>query len=191
MSLLSRFIRNKKNISSVLLSAQKDLFLTYGVKSPTDSQKLKAAVYFCIAGIALLNEMGNKKPELKPHIKLLIDGINTKSSELTENLSVRAGEICNNSEEIASIEFLFLPSEINSSTMLNGLAAYEALYTTKVFDDGVIEDILSHECGPFGPTGYAAIVVADSVFGKGASRAYMMELIVVINSFIAGIIETL
>ena len=81
------------------------------------------------------------------------------------------------------------PAELNVSltTVVNGLGAYEAYYFSEA--QRLMQDILARSDGPFGCTGYAAIVVADGVFGEGASAEKFMVLPMVMTEFARGLIE--
>ena len=70
---------------------------------------------------------------------------------------------------------------MNESTMLNGLAAFEALYFVK--GKKLMKDILNHRDGEFGVPGYATIVVADGIFGKGTSIEKFVEVLMRLNVF--------
>ncbi|WKJ89105.1 hypothetical protein QZJ86_13865 [Methylomonas montana] len=175
MGFLNNLFGGKKSISSVLVNTQKKLFRIYNISNPSDAQKMKASVYLCITGIASFNELGNNKPELRPHLLPLIDNLVQEAKELTKSLSIRVKDITNDNEELKGmLDFFPRHIPINESTNLNGLAAFEALYNSKVTN--LIDEILNHTRGPFGSTGYAAIIVADGIFGKGASEDYFIDV---------------
>jgi len=169
MSFFKKVFGGKKSITSVLLSTQSKLFDIYGVNHPTDAQKMKASVYLCISGIAILNDLGGGQ------LRHAIDNLVNETRELTKPLKMRVGELANNAEQLEKIISDF-PNEIQitESTTVNGLAAFEALYFSMVQE--LMTDILSHNKVPMGTPGYAAIVVADRVFGEGKAREKFMEV---------------
>ena len=115
---------DKKTIAAILVSTRRDILKIYGVIKPTDAHQMKAAVYICIAGIAILNELGGGRS------RRLIDKIVEETKELTKPLSMRVGELANSKEDLGKILAGFPKAlGIIESTTLNGLAAFEALYT--------------------------------------------------------------
>ena len=58
--------------------------------------------------------------------------------------------------------------------MVNGLAAFEALYFTRV--ESTVNRILHGNQGPLGTPGIAAIVVSEGIFGKGKTEENFMGI---------------
>src|SRR6266404_1503549 len=175
MSFLNNFFPKKKTILSIVESAQRDIFTIYGVAKPTDAQKMKASVYICIAGIAILNDFRGGKP-----LRDLIDRLVVGTKDLTKPLSMLVGELANSKEELDEILTDF-PKELrmSESTRVNGLAGFEALYFTKV--EKTMNDILSHKDGPFGTPGYASIVVTNGIFGSSKPENFMPASMRILN----------
>ena len=63
MSFFKKVFGGKKSITSVMLSTQNKIFGIYSVAHPTDAQKMKASVYICISGIAILNDLWRRETE--------------------------------------------------------------------------------------------------------------------------------
>jgi hypothetical protein len=128
---------------------------------------MKASVYICIAGIAILNDFGAGRP-----LRDLIDKLVVGTKDMTKPLSMLVGELANSKEELNEILADF-PKElqISESTRVNGLAGFEALYFTKV--EKMMKDILSHKDGPFGTPGYASIAVVTGIFGSSKPEYFM------------------
>lgn len=166
MGFLDKLLRGKKSISSILVSTQNDIFGIYGVAQPTDAQRMKASAYLCISGIAVLTALG---------VRHEIDKLVKEAGELTSPLSMRVEELANNADQLERILAQF-PKELQltKATRLNGLAAFEALYNA--MGEELVNDIMSHNKGPMGAAGYAAIVVADGIFGEGKSKQHFMEV---------------
>lgn len=123
MSIFSKVFGGKKSITSVLLSTQNKIFDIYGLANPTDAQKMKASFYLCISGIAILNDLGGGQ------LRHAIDKLVNETKELTKPLKMQVGDLANNAEQLEKIISDF-PSQyqITESTIINGLAAFEALY---------------------------------------------------------------
>ena len=169
MSFLKNMFAGKKSISSILVSTQNKIFNIYGVAQPSDAQKMKASVYLCISGIAILNDLGGG------HLRDVIDKLVEETRELTKPLRMRVGELSNNAEQLKKIISDFPKNiQITESTTVNGLAAFEALYFS--MGEELMNDIISHNQGPMGTPGYAAIVVADGIFGEGKAKEKFMEV---------------
>jgi len=184
MSLFSKILGEKKSIASVLLSTQSNIFAIYGVTHPTDAQKTKAFVYLCISGIAILNDFGGEK------LRHAIDRLYNETIKLTKPLNMRVGELANNAEQLQKIISEF-PSEIqiSESTIVNGLAAFEAIYFS--MGKEVMTDIIRHNKGPLGTPGYAAIVVAGRVVGEGKAREKVTEVSMEMLKFTKELAEAL
>src|ERR1700730_4142189 len=118
--MLNNLFRRKKTIPSIVESTQRDIFTIYGVAKPTDAQKMKASVYICIAGIAILNDFGAGRP-----LRDLIDKLVVGTKDMTKPLSMLVGELANSKEELNEILADF-PKElqISESTRVNGLAGF-------------------------------------------------------------------
>jgi hypothetical protein len=184
MGLLRKVFGGKKSVTSVMLDTQKRIFDIYSVAHPTDAQKVKASVYLCISGIAILNHFGDGK------LRYAIDNLVNEARELTKPLRIRIGELANNAEELERIVSDFPHGiEINESTTVNGLAAFEAMYFSTGQD--LMNDILCHSKGPLGVPGYAAIVVADGIFGEGKSKEKFMEVSMELVNFTKEIVKAI
>jgi len=168
MGLLSKIFGSKKTITSILTHTQNNIFKIYGVTQPTDAQKMKALGYLCISGMAILNDLGGGEFQHE------IDALVNETRELTKPYSMRVDELYNNEKLLKKILGDF-PEEVQvtGATRINGLAAFEALYFS--IGEELMNDILTHTGGPFGAPGYAAIVVADGIFGEGRSKEYFIE----------------
>lgn len=169
MNFLESIFGGKKSFSSILVSTQNNIFIIYGVTQPSDAQKMKASVYLCISGIAILNDLGGGR------LRHVIDKLVEETRELTKPLRMRVGELSNSAEQLKKIVSDF-PNDIQitESTTVNGLAAFEALYFS--MGEDLMNDILRHNKGPMGTPGYAAIVVADGIFGEGKAKQKFMEV---------------
>jgi len=171
-----------KNLKNILLYAQTELFKIYGVTKPTDAQKMKASAYLCIAGIAILNDFGGGDLD---HI---IDQLVEETKELTRPLVMKVGELSKNNKQLNKI-IQDLPDSLNvtGSTIINGLAAFEAIYFS--IGEDLMMDILNHSNDPMGIHGYAAIVVADGIFGDGKIKEHVMDVSLVLLGFTKAIGE--
>lgn len=159
MSFLNKLFGGKKSLSSILVSTQNRIFNIYSIAHPSDAQRLKASVYLCISSIAILNDFGDSL------YRNFIDKLFEETRELTKLLRMRVGELSNNAEQLKTIISVFPHDlQITESTVVNGPAAFEALYFS--VKDDLIRNILSHSRGPSGITGYVAMAVADGIFGE-------------------------
>ena len=176
MSILSRLFSDKQSVSKILINTQISILNIYGVARPTDAQKFRAYFYLCISGIAILNELEVKNG------KNTIDKLAEETKELVKPLSLLVEELSSDAERLEIILAHF-PDELQmtGSTKLNGLAALETLYSA--LGDEVITDIISNSEGPMGTRGYAAIIVADEIFGEGRSQDKFMEVSMQLNNF--------
>ena len=182
MSFFKKIFGGKKSITSVMLSTQNKIFGIYSVAHPTDAQKMKASVYLCISGIAILNDLGGGQ------LGHAIDNLVRETREITKPLRMRVGELANNTAQLEKIISDFPGNiQITGSTTVNGLAAFEAMYFSMGQD--LMNDILTHNQGPMGTPGYAAIVVADGIFGAGKSKDKFMEMSVALLNFTKDLAE--
>lgn len=184
MSFLKKVFGGKKSIYSVLVSTQNKIFSIYSVAYPTDAQKMKASVYLCISGIAILNDLGGGG------LRHALDKLVEEAKELTKPLKMRVGELSNSDEQLKRILSDFPKDlQITEATTVNGLAAFEALYFS--MGEELMNDILSHNQGPMGVPGYAAIVVANGIFGEGKAKENFMEVSMELLSFTKELIEAI
>lgn len=185
MSFLKNIFGYKRSFAAILTSTQNKIFNIYGLVQPTDAQKMKAFFYLCIAGIAILNDMGRGR---LPHS--VIDKLVEETRELTKPLRMQICELSNNEEQLAKILSDFPNDlEITETTAVNGLAAFEAMYFSMGRE--LMNDILTHNQGDFGIEGYAAIVVAHEIFGEERAKQNWMEFWVEFNNFIDELIKTI
>jgi hypothetical protein len=186
MSFLKSLFGERKTVATIVESIQKDIFKIYGVSKPTDVQKMKASVYICIAGIALLNDVFGGKAHshlIAERLRNLIDELVEETKEVTKPLSMKVGELVDSKEDLEKILAYFPEAPgMNESTILNGLAAFAALYNTQVeMMTGVIR--LSDKNNEFGMPGFAPIVVANGIFGMGKGIEHLTEVAVRLNIF--------
>jgi hypothetical protein len=174
----------KKSISAIITNTQNNLFRLYSVRNPSDALKMKASVYLCISGIAMINKIGESGGYAV--LNELINKIVADTRELTKPLSMKVSELANDAQDLKLILSNF-PVPMDANTRVNGLAAFEALYSSKV--DQLIKDIMSHDGGPMGSSGYAAIVVADGIFGDGKSKDHFMEVGIEVSSFVQHLLK--
>lgn len=162
---------SNKSISVIITNTQNNIFNIYGCKNPSDSQKMKASVYLCIAGIALLNELSiNSNNDA---MKNMINKIVNETRELTKPLSMKVSDLANDKEDLQLILSGF-EIQLDTDTRVNGLGAFEALYLSKV--ERLINDILAHNGGDFGCAGYAAYVVANGIFGADKAHDNFIQV---------------
>jgi hypothetical protein len=185
MSFLKNIFGGKKSFASILVSTQNKIFNIYGVTKPTDAQKMKASVYLCISGIAILNDLSRGR---LPHG--VIDKLVEETRELTKPFRMRVGELSNTTEQLKKILCDF-PNElqISESTTVNGLAAFEAMYFS--MGEELMNEIIRHNQGPMGTPGYAAIVVADGIFGEGKAKQKFMEVSMELLKFTKALAEAI
>ena len=168
MGLFGGIFGGKKTIVSVLTNTQNNIFSLYGVSQPTDAQKMKASVYLCISGMAILNDLGGGR------LQHAIDALVKETRELTKPYSMRVDELSNNDEQLKKILSDFpQEAQVIGTTRVNGLGAFEALYFS--MGKELMNDILAHTGGPMGAPGYASVVVVDGIFGEGKSKEHFME----------------
>jgi predicted DNA-binding ribbon-helix-helix protein len=184
MSFFKALFGSKKGIGEVLLGTQNKIFELYSISSPTDAQKMKASVYLCIAGIAILNDLGAGR--LRP----VIDRLAEETKNLTSSLKVKVSDLANDADQLKKILAEFpVDAKVTESTTLNGLAAFEALYFT--FGPSLMQEIITRGDGPMGVSGYAAIVVGDGIFGKGGSKDHFLEISMELMQYSKALIETI
>lgn len=184
MSFFKKVFGGKKSITSVMLSTQNRIFDIYSVADPTDTQKMKASVYLCISGIAILNDLGGGQ------LRHVIDNLVNETKELTKPLRMQVGELANNAGQLDKIISDFPGDiQITGSTTVNGLAAFEAMYFSMGQD--LMNDILTHNQGPMGTPGYAAIIVVDGIFGEGKAKDKFMEVSMELHNFTKELTEAM
>jgi len=184
MGLLSKIFGGKKTITSVLTNAQNNIFKLYGVAQPTDAQKMKASVYLCISGMAILNDLGGGK------LQHAIDALVNETRELTKPYSMRVEELSNNDEQLKKILADFpAEAQVTGATRVNGLGAFEAMYFS--MGEELMNDILAHTGGPMGAPGYSSIVVTDGIFGEGKSKEHFMEISMELLNFTKELAEVI
>ncbi len=174
----------RKDTGVVLSNTRLDIFRLYGVTKPTDAQNIKAFFLLSIAGMAILNDLGGDRA------RHLIDGLVEDTKKLIQPLSIRASELANNGQDLNVLLGAF-PKQANVTavTTVNGLAAFYVLYSLK--GEALMREILSNDKGPLGTVGYAAIVVANGVFGAGKSREHFMELSRCLMKFREGLVAAI
>ena len=181
----------KKSISAVITTTQNNIFKIYRVRNPSDALKMKASVYLCISGIASINEvqMSSKNHKLSSSVmKMIIDKIVNDSRKLTEPLSTKVSYLANNEEDLKLILACF-PTPISKNAIINGLAAFDALYLSKA--ESLIESINERRGDPVGSIRYTALVVQDGVFGGDQSSEHFMEMCVEMGKFGLKLVEAL
>jgi hypothetical protein len=184
MGLIDKFFGRKKTITSVLINTQNNIFKHYGVYQPTDAQKMKASVYLCISGMAILNHLGGGR------LRNEIDALVNETRELTKPLNMRVDQLSNNNKQLEKILADFpAEAQVTGATRVNGLAAFEALYFS--IGEELMSDILAHTGGPMGAPGYASIVVADGIFGEGKSKEHFMEISMELLNFTKELTEVI
>jgi hypothetical protein len=179
MGFLNKLFGGKKTTASILVNTQNNIFNIYSVSKPTDAQKMKASVYLCVAGIAVLNNLGDVR------LRYIIDKLVDESRELTKLLSMRVKELSSNKEDLEKILAAFpKQAQVDESTIVNGLAAFEALYSAKA--EKLMKDILSRTLVP--PVNSAAFVVSEELFGKSKSENFL-EMVFQFQNFIEELIR--
>ncbi|MGH8277979.1 MAG: hypothetical protein ACRETQ_00205 [Gammaproteobacteria bacterium] len=167
--------RRKKRVRSMIAGAQAEIFRAYGVLNPPNAQKMKAYVYICIAGIGILNGIGGEG------LRDVISKIVWETKELAKSLqSVRVENLANDRKELEDILTDF-PEGVVAATTVNGLAAFDALYRTKV--KRLVIDNSNQTGNKWLMPGYAAIVVGDGIFGEGKYGDHYVELEMAVNKF--------
>lgn len=183
MRLLAKLFGSRKvTVKSALLDGQRQLFKIYGVPTPDDAQRLKAAVYLCIVATSMLNEFAGR------YAKALIDQVWKESASSTETLRMLVKEIANNEAELHQVLATF-PADlkISASTSINGIGAFDALYLARVKE--LINEIATHREGPFGVAGYASIILADGVFGAEYDKTKMFTTSVSLHTLARSLME--
>ena len=180
----------KKTISAVITNTQDNIFKIYRVRNPSDALKMKASVYLCISGIASINEVQIKNHKWSASVmKMIIDKIVNDSRKLTEPLSTKVSDLANNEEDLKLI-LSFFPIPIPENTILNGLAAFEALYLSKV--EPIMESMYERRGGdPAGLIRYRALVVQDGIFGADQSSEHFMEMCMEMGKFELKLVQAL
>ena len=172
---LLKGLRKVRNYELALINKQNIIFNLFGVSRPSDAQKVKATVYLCAVGTALLERSG--VDESKHGNNLFGIG-----RTITEPLSVQAGDIVNNPDQLKRL-IIFLPqnSQITASTKINGVAAYLAMY--QLVREDVMRDLPRTNRGDFGITGVAALMVINGIFGEDKGGEKLFEVVAELNSF--------
>jgi hypothetical protein len=171
----------KKTISAVITNTQDNIFKIYRVRNPSDALKMKASVYLCISGIASINEVQIKNHKWSASVmKMIIDKIVNDSRKLTEPLSTKVSDLANNEEDLKLI-LSFFPIAIGKNDKLNGLAAFEALYLSKV--EPLMESMHERRGDSVGLIRYSALVVQDGIFGADQSSEHFMEMCMEMGKF--------
>lgn len=171
--------KKKEGFLSIIIRTQNNLFKLYGVTRPTDAQKMKASVYICISGMAFLNDLGGGV------LRNAIDQLVKDTRELTMPLSqMRVGDLANNAEQLKKI---LADLQVTEETYVNGLGAFEALYFSIGLE--LVTDIASHTKGPGGVIWYAAMVLAEGVFGEGKAIEHFTEVTMELTNFYKDICE--
>jgi hypothetical protein len=172
MGLLNKLLGGGNYFASAIENTQNEIFNFCGVTQPTDAQKLKAAFYLCISGVALINDAGGGSPGIRKSIDSLVD----EAKELSQSYKmIRVSDLANNQSELDAIISGFPPGiEMTAGTRTNGLGAFEAMQFG--MGETLLKEILGHTSGPMGATGYAGLVVGLGMFGKEKSEEHGIEL---------------
>lgn len=162
MGFLNKVFGRQNDIASTLVKLQNNIFNIYGIQKPTDAQKVKASVYICIASMAILNIVRNDDSKF-----LLIDNLVETSGSLTERLHLRVWDLANSEDELRELLSSFPEHiKVDESTIINGSAAFEALYSTK--GERLMTTILTLSRSGSDITNdvvdYASMVVANELF---------------------------
>lgn len=187
--------RKKNDLASILLTTQRRIFDVYSVTDPTDAQKIKASVYLCWAGMAVINDMeakavekiGSRDNHLRNVIKGAIDRLVDETSTLLEPLEVHVNELASNPGQLERILSGF-PVPVQEATKVNGLAACGAMFTS--MGEEQMTNMLNNSQGPFGIPGYAGIVITKEVFGESKSVSFV-EINTVLLEFFAHLIDNI
>lgn len=177
MGLFGNLFGRKERITEVIVETYTAIFNIHGVTNPSDAQKMKASFYLCIAGMAMFNDVfGGSQASTQ------INNLLRQTRALVNPLRFRIRDISIDESDVNNLLSEF-PPEIkgDGQTTVNGLAGFEALYFTK--GQSLMMDIMDKQGGPFGLTGYAAVIVVDGIFGKGKSREQMMENVFIISNY--------
>lgn len=182
MGLFGKMFGGRKQFTPILTRTQDHLFRIHGVPNPSDAQKIKACVYLCVSGMAILNDLG--KGALNESIDRLVED----SKTLAKPFTTPVRDLANDSKQLKLIISEF-PSdlEITEATKVNGLAGFEALYFA--LGEKLMNDILANGNGPMGIPGYAAVIVSEGLFGRAKAEARFMETSMEMLNFTKSIAE--
>ena len=174
MGFLNKVFGRQNDIASTLVEVQNNIFNIYGIQKQTDAQKVKASVYICIAGGAILNIVRSDDSKF-----LLIDKLVEASGGLTERLHLRVWDLANSEDELQELISSFPQHiKVEESTILNGLAAFEALYSTKC--ERLMTTILTLSRTRSDITNdvvdYASMVVANELFRDIEPSRRLMDI---------------
>lgn len=176
MSFLKNLFGSRTNVASLLVNAQNQIFELYEVSQPTDAQKLRSLFYLGVAGLAILNDVG--QGSLNDQMDKLVEG----AGQLANPLSVRVGALVDGKEELGGLLKGFpAQANVNAQTLVNGHAAFGALYATR--GELMMSKILEKRGNPQGMAGSAAIVVGDGIFGPGRGRDHFVLLSMLVFEF--------
>ena len=176
MGMFGKLFGGGKTFAPILIRTRKNIFQIYGVQNPTDAQVMRASFHLCIAGMAILNDFGG--PGVRGPISKLVE----ETSDLMQSLSMRPLDLSLDQETVeACVQSSPSNLHVSQSTQINGLVAFNALYQTQ--GEALIREILEHKDGPMGTPGYAAIKVAEGIFGLEGARKHFMELSMEMLSF--------
>jgi len=173
MGFLKKLFGNSKTISSILLNTQNNIFRIYGVNSPTDAQKMNISVYLCISGVAILNSLDADK------LQHVMDNLIEDTKILTKPLKMRISDLSNTADELKLILAEFPNgSQVTESTIVNGLAAFEAIYFS--MGEDIVNKLLSQ--GDHLMVA-AATIVSYEIFGKEQKIENILEVSTEILNF--------
>ncbi len=174
MGFLNKVFGRQNDIASTLVNVQNNIFNIYGIQKPTDAQKVKASVYICIASMAIFNIVRNDDSKF-----LLINKLVEASGDLTKPLHLRVWDLANSEDELQELLSSFPEHiKVEESTILNGLAAFEALYSTK--GERLMTTILTLSRTGSDITNdvvdYASMVVANELFRDIEPSRRLMDI---------------
>ena len=174
--------KKEKNYEELITEFSNNLFRGYGIDTPQNKDILNASLGIAIAMTAILNDMG------KGSANNIIDEISNAAQKKCNNLTFRIREVAIDSDEIEKIVAEF-PSFANASPDLrtNGNALFPILFNLR--GPQLVNDILEHNSGPLGTSGYAMIVIGDMIVGREKSKESFMQHSMLLMDFITKVLK--
>lgn len=150
----------------------------------TNVNKLKATVYLCIVQMACLHVVSNGGTAI--FMDSMLDDVKDSILEL----KVKVKDLVSPGVKLKKLLNGF-PSEfkINGDTTINGLMAFEAIYSQDVQE--LMKEITNHSGGPMGVHGYGAIKFLEAMRGEDDGEENLTEVLVLLQQMTAKVIEAL
>lgn len=165
MGILSALFGTKDSIREIFDETERNIFQICKAVRPTNSEKIKSAVYLCVSGIALIERFSPKTDRGKEIDREFFNRIIAEARDSISDINVKLFDLAENDKD-KKIILSHCKLSVNTSNNVNlsGNDAFNALFFDKA--QYFVQPIVQYDIRPAGPAGYAAKLYAQEVFGS-------------------------